>query len=156
LKDDEYKMIKTTRLNETLIVPVFINLSEGADFERVLSQAINEGLTSISTIVAPVLRTYLDDAVVSEVGRMKSRSSIKDLKALENGLEKMFGFGAKVFERKILESLCTKLSIDMEMREDLCFSETIEKMKRIYESRIEKKTGKKVRQTHRKLKRRQG
>ena len=156
MKDGVYEMSKMTRLNETLTVPVFINLSDGADFERVLSQAINEGLTSISTIVAPVLRTYLDDAVVSEVGRMKSRSSIKDLKALENGLEKMFGFGAKVFERKILESLCAKLSIDMEMREDLCFSETIEKMKRIYESRKEKKTGKKARQTHRKIKRRQG
>jgi hypothetical protein len=131
-------MSKTIRSNETLTVPVFISLSNEANFGRMLSQAINEGLTSISTIVAPVLRTYLDDAVVSEIGRMKSRSSMKDLKALENGLEKMFGFGAKVFERKILESLCTKLSIDMESEEKLSFSETIEKMKGIYESRMGK------------------
>lgn len=155
MKNGDYIMSKTAKSNETLTVPVFINLSDGADFERILSQAINEGLTSISTIVAPVLRTYLDDAIVSEVGHMKSRSSIKDLKALENGLEKMFGFGAKVFEKKILECLCTKLSIDMETKENLRFSETIEKMKRIYESRMEKKTGKKARQTQHKLKGRQ-
>jgi hypothetical protein len=120
----------------TFTEPVFMTLNGEADFERALSEAINEGLACISAIVAPVLRAYLDDAVTCEIGRMKSRSTIKDAKALEKGLEKMFGFGAKVFERRILEALYTKLSLSLETPRSLSFSEAVKKARDIFESKM--------------------
>jgi hypothetical protein len=114
--------------------PIYTALNVELDFENALSQAINEGLASISTIVAPVLRAYLDDAVIYEIGCMKSRSTIKDVKALEKGLEKMFGFGAKVFEKKILEALYTKLSLNLETRENLTFLGAVKKAKEGFDS----------------------
>ncbi len=128
-------MSERNKPEEAFAEPVYITLNDEADFERALSQAINEGLASISTIVAPVLRAHLDDAVTYEIGCMKSRSTVKDVKALEKGLEKTFGFGAKVFERKILEALYAKLSLDLETRQNLSFSEAVKKAKEVFESR---------------------
>jgi hypothetical protein len=128
-------MNERNRPNGTCTEPVYVTLNGEIDFERALSQAINEGLASISTIVAPVLRAYLNDAVVYEIGRMKSRSSLKDVKNLERGLEKMFGFGARVFEKKILESLYTRLSLTVETRKTLSFSQAVKKAKEAFDSR---------------------
>lgn len=118
--------------------PVYVALNGDPDFEKALSQAINEGLTSISTIVAPVLRAYLDDAVLYEIGCMKARSTIKDARALEKGLERVFGLGAKVFEKKILESLYTRLSLNLEKRSDIPFSQAVKKAKDAFDSRKHK------------------
>ena len=131
-------MSKNNEQDGTFTEPVYMALNDEADFERALSEAINEGLASISTIVAPLLRAYLDDAVVYEFGRMKSRSTIKDVEALEKGLEKMFGFGAKVFEKKILEALYTKLSLNLETRENLSFLEAVKKAKEGFDSETRK------------------
>jgi hypothetical protein len=131
-------MNERNKSNGALIEPAYIALNDEMDFENALSQAINEGLATISTIVAPVLRAYLDDAVTCEIGRMKSRSTIKDVRALEKGLEKMFGFGAKVFEKKILEFLCTKLSLDKETLQNLSFSDAVKKAKEIFDSKRRK------------------
>ena len=119
----------------TYAEPVCVTSSGETDFERALSQAINEGLASISTIVAPVLRAYLDDAVVYEIGRMRSRSTPKDVKDLERGMEKVFGFGAKVFERKILESLYARLSLTPKTRQNLSFSQAVREAKKAFDSK---------------------
>lgn len=131
-------MNERNKPNGTFTEPAYVTLNDKVEFENALSQAINEGLASISTIVAPVLRAYLDDAVIYEIGLMKSRSTIKDVKALEKGLEKMFGFGAKVFEKKILEALYTKLSLNPEIRHTLSFSEAVKKAKKIFDSKTRK------------------
>jgi hypothetical protein len=115
-------------------------LDHETDFEEALSQAINEGLACISTTVAPVLRAHLDDAVTWEIGFVKSRSTIKDVGTLEKGLEKMFGFGAKVFEKKILDALYTRLSLDPQTRQNLSFLDAVKKAKEIFESKTHKKT----------------
>ena len=139
-------MNKRSKSDETFAEQVYVPLNDEMDFEEILSQAINEGLTCISTIVAPVLRAYLDDAVAIEIGRMKSGSSDKDVKTLEKGLEKLFGFGAKVFEKKILEALYAKLSLDLETEHGISLSEGVKKARKIYESKMRKgKTSKKDR-----------
>jgi hypothetical protein len=124
-------------------VPVFLDLDNEMSFERILTKAVNEGLTSISNIVAPVLRIYLDDAVTTEIGCMKSESTLKDIKALEKGLERIFGFGAKVFERKILMNLYAMLSLNFDPEQSLSFLGAVKKARKIYESR--KHTNKKPR-----------
>jgi hypothetical protein len=123
----------------TAAEPAYITLDHETDFEEALSQAINEGLACISTTVAPVLRAHLDDAVTWEIGLVKSRSTIKDAGALEKGLEKMFGFGAKVFEKKILDALYVRLSLDPTNRQNLSFLEAVKKAKEIFELRTRKK-----------------
>jgi len=132
------KMSEKYRQNGTCIETAYIALDDEADFENALSQAINEGLSSISTIVAPVLRAYLDDALFYEIGRMKTRSTIKDARKLERGLEKMFGFGAKVFEKRILESLYTRLSLRLETGQNLSFLQAVEKAKEAFDSKKRK------------------
>jgi hypothetical protein len=131
-------MNERNKPNGTFTEPVYMALNDEIDFENALSQAINEGLASISTIVAPVLRAYLDDAVTYEIGRMKSKSTIKDVRTLQKGLEKMFGFGAKVFEKKILEALYTKLSLSLETRQNLSFLEAVKKAKQAFDSKTRK------------------
>ena len=131
-------MNKKDKQNGTCIEPVYMALDSETDFEKALSQAINEGLGSISTIVAPVLRSYLDNAVIYEIGRMKKRSTIKDVRNLEKGLEKMFGFGAKVFEKKILESLYIRLSLKLETPRNLTFSQAVKKAKEAFDSKKRK------------------
>jgi hypothetical protein len=131
-------MNEKNRQNGTCAEPAYMTLNGELDFEKALSQAINEGLASISTIVAPILRAYLDDAVVYEIGRMRTRSTIKDVRALEKGLEKMFGFGAKVFEKKILESLYTGLSLNLETQQNLSFSQAVKKAKEAFDSKEHK------------------
>jgi len=126
-------MNEKDKQNGTCIEPVYMALDSETDFEKALSQAINEGLGSISTIVAPVLRSYLDNAVIYEIGRMKKRSTIKDVRNLEKGLEKMFGFGAKVFEKKILESLYVRLSLKLVTPQDLTFSQAVKKAKEAFD-----------------------
>jgi len=136
-------MNKRSKSDEIFAERVYVPLNDEMDFEGILSQAINEGLTCISTIVAPVLRAYLDDAVAIEIGWMKSGSSDKDVKNLEKGLEKLFGFGARVFEKRILEALYTKLSLDLETDHSFSLSEGVEKARKIYESkRYKSKTSK--------------
>jgi hypothetical protein len=124
-----------TKSDAAVKEPVYITLTDETDFEKALSEAIGEGLACISNIVAPVLRAYLDDAVTCEIGRMKSRSTIKDVETLEKGLERMFGFGAKVFENKILEALHTKLSLNMETQQDVSFLEAVKEAKSAFDSR---------------------
>jgi hypothetical protein len=130
----------SNKSNEIFEEPVYVTLDCESEFEKALSQAIGEGLTCISTIVAPVLRAYLDDAVSCEIGRMKSRSTVKDIRALEKGLEKMFGFSAKVFEKKILEALYAKLSLNMEPQQNISFLESVKKAKAMFDSRCRTKT----------------
>jgi hypothetical protein len=142
-------MNKKDEQNGTCIEPVYMALNGEIDFEKALSQAINEGLASISTIVAPVLRAYLDDAVFYEIGRMSMRSTMKDVRKLERGLEKMFGFGAKVFEKKILNSLYTRLSLKSENSQNLSFSQEVKKAKEAFDLRKHK--SKKKTRGHRRI-----
>jgi len=127
------------KLYRTPTEPAYITLNHETDFEEALSQAINEGLACISSTVAPVLRAYLEDAVSWESGFLKSRSTIKDVGILEKGLERMFGFGAKVFEKKILDALYVKLSLDPTTRQNLSFLEAVKKAREIFESKVSKK-----------------
>jgi len=118
--------------------PVCVSLeaTETSEFERALAQAVCKGLEAISDTVAPVLRIYLDDAMAIEIGLIKSRISVKNAKLLERGLEKVFGFGARVFEKKILENLHANLALEIEIPPNFNFSKSVELAKELYESKI--------------------
>lgn len=58
-------------------------------------------------------------------GSIKSDHRIDDLEAFEKSLNKIFGFGAKVIEKKILEVLYMKIETPKEIKGDFKFVEEV-------------------------------
>ncbi len=50
-----------------------------------------------------------------------------DPEAFDDGLKKIFGFGARVIERRILEVLYMKLDVNMQVSDDFEFIEEVRK-----------------------------
>lgn len=132
-------MNKKTRLVQPTEESVCIPLDETdatSEFERAFAKAVCKGLETISDTVAPVLRIYLDDAMAIEVGLIKSRMNVENARVLERGLERVFGFGARVFEKKILENLYANLALEIGIPRNFSFSKSVEHAKKHYESRM--------------------
>jgi hypothetical protein len=106
------------------------------EFDEIFAEAVYETLSWTSCFVAPVLHVYLHDAMASEIGLRKSKLSIQDARDLENGLEKIFGFGAKIVEYRILGTLYTKLRLKEQLEQNFKFSSEVEKARKLYESRL--------------------
>ena len=94
-----------------------------------LTEAVHEGLSSISPSIPPVVLFYL-----KKDGSIQSDCLIDDLEAFEGGLKKIFGFGAKVIEKKILEVLYTKLEVTMEIKGDFKFAEEVKNAQKLLDS----------------------
>ena len=58
---------------------------------------------------------------------VRSDDHIDDPKAFEDGLKKLFGFGAKVIEKKILEILYEKIDIPQKFGDHFMFAEEVRK-----------------------------
>jgi len=67
-------------------------------------------------------------------GSIQSDCLIDDLEAFEGGLKKIFGFGAKVIEKKILEVLYIKLEVTMEIKDDFKFAEEVKNAQKLLDS----------------------
>jgi hypothetical protein len=106
------------------------------EFDEIFAEAVYETLSWTSCFVAPVLHVYLHDAVNWEFGARKSNVSIQDAKDLEKGLEKIFGFGAKIVEYRILGTLYAKLRLRETIEQNSKFSIEVERAKRLYESKL--------------------
>lgn len=92
---------------------------------EVLYQAAYEGLNSICTSIPNVILSYLEKEGVVGPGQI-----IKNPQTFDEELKKMFGFGANVLEKKILEILYDKLKIDREARDNVSFPEEIQAVER--------------------------
>lgn len=111
-------------------------LKEKNEFDEVLAEAVYEGLSWISNLVAPALQAYLQDATTIEVGLRKPKLNTQDAKVLQKSLERIFGFGAKVIEYRILEILYAKLRMGKEIEQNFNFSSEVEKAKQLYKSQL--------------------
>lgn len=98
-------------------------------FHVFLTEAVNEGLSSISPSIPPVVFFYL-----KKDGSIQPDCLIEDLEAFEGGLRKIFGFGAKVIEKKILEVLYMKLQIQKEIKDDFKFAEEVKSAQKLLDS----------------------
>ena len=94
-----------------------------------LTEAVHEGLSSISPSIPPVVFFYL-----KKDGSIQSDCLIEDLEAFEGGLKKIFGFGAKVIEKKILEVLYIKLQVTMEIKDDFKFAEEVKNAQKLLDT----------------------
>ena len=95
-------------------------------FNTVLAQAVQEGLDSIGPSISDAVLFHLQrtDAV-------RSDRSFVDPEAFDDGLKKIFGYGAKVIEKRILEVLYVKLEAPRKIGGDFRFSEEVEKAQKL-------------------------
>lgn len=99
-------------------------------FDAVLAEAVHEGLSSISPSIPPVVFFYLQ-----KNASIRSDQYIDDPQAFDEGLEKIFGFGAKVIEKKILEVLYSKIEIPLKIEGDFNFAEEVKNIQRLLNSK---------------------
>jgi len=129
-----------TKINETCTEPTpkaqNPSLSGTEDFEENLAEAVYEGLSWVGNIIASTLDMYLHDALTLETGLRKTRLSIQDCENLEKGLEKTFGFGAKLVENKILRILHTKLGVTRAIEANFKFSDEVKTAKELHNSKL--------------------
>jgi len=123
-------------------------LDDRNKFDKIFAEAVYEGLSLIDRLVAPMVLLYLEnsglmkskldplqDAMVHDSGLMKSKLNMQDAIALEKGLENIFGFGAKVFEKKILDILYAKLQLNKEIEQNFEFATEVKKASELYKSK---------------------
>ena len=120
---------------ETENAPASITIGKDEEFEEALAEAVGAGLEYISEAVAPILRIYLSDAMSIDVSMLKSRLNDNDAEALQNGLENMLGFGARIFEKKMLLSLQSKLGLRYQFERNFVFSEEVKKARNFFENK---------------------
>lgn len=109
------------------------------NFDEMFAEAVYEGLQWTSGLVANILGSFLQDAMIYETGWGKSKRGIKDAATLEKSLERIFGFGAKVFEKKILEILYTKLQLSKCAQQSghvFKFSKEVNKAKKLFKTKL--------------------
>lgn len=103
--------------------------SKKPKFNVILFQAVYEGLNSIGTSVPSAILPYLE-----RDGSIGPGHVINDAKAFDEGLKKIFGFGAKVIEKKILEILYAKLQIPQQIEDSFSFPEKIQNVQNMLQS----------------------
>ena len=115
-----------------------IALKEKDQLNAILDEAVNEGLSRVCGSAAPSVLYFLE-----KNGSIKSRPNVENLKTFAEGLESIFGFGAKVIEQKILEVLHMKLQLPepKENRDDFEFAKEIGKALELYKAKTMKSRG---------------
>jgi len=113
-----------------------MSLTETKGFEEHLAEAVYEGLSWVSGVVASLLDMYVQDALTVDSGLRKTKLSIQDCEKLEKGLERAFGFGAKVVESKILKILFSKLGVDKAIKENFNFTDELRVARELHSSRL--------------------
>lgn len=101
-------------------------MPQQAKFNVFLVAAIREGLNSIGPSISDIVLFHLqrNNAIHPD------QSSI-DPEAFDDGLKRIFGFGAKVIERRILEVLYVKLDASVVLNEDFEFIEEVRKAQQL-------------------------
>jgi len=112
-------------------------------FNTVLVQAVQEGLDSIGPSIS--------DAVLFHLQRTDAISSnppLVDPEAFDDGLNKIFGYGAKIIEKRILEVLYEKLEAPRKIQGDFRFPEEVRQAQKLLGS-LEMLPAEDLQQNHR-------
>lgn len=135
-----------SQLDETCVEPTStiqdLNPEETEEFEEKLAEAVYEGLEWVSGVVTSIIDMYIQTASGSsrvtniEMGLRRSRLSMHDCENLEKGLEKAFGFGAKVVEYKILRILHSKLGVNKSIEASFSFSDEVRTARELHNSTL--------------------
>lgn len=99
-------------------------------FYVVLTEAVHEGLRNISPFIVPVALSYMN-----KKASVRSDNYIDDPEAFDDCLKEIFGFGAKVIEKLILEALYGKLQSSKEVKNDFNFVEEVKNAQKFFDAR---------------------
>ena len=102
---------------------------QSSKLEVILYQAVYEGLHDVCTSIPDVILGYLEKEGSVGPGRV-----INNPENFDEGLKKMFGFGANILEKKILEILYDKLQIDRAVKNSFSFSKEVQNVYEILPS----------------------
>lgn len=95
-------------------------------FNTVLAQAVREGLDSIGPSIS--------DAVLFHLQRTEAvcfDTYFVDIEAFDDGLKRIFGYGAQVIEKRILEVLYVKLEAPRKIGGSFRFPEEVKKAQKL-------------------------
>jgi hypothetical protein len=95
-------------------------------FNVALVEAVHEGLNSISPSISDTVLFHLQ-----RVNAICIDQNFVDAEMFDDGLKKLFGFGAVVIERKILEFLYVKLDAPRKIADSFEFSEEVAKAQKL-------------------------
>lgn len=97
----------------------------------ILVEAVSEGLSVMCSSAASSVFFFL-----RKNGSIESETNIENLESFSEGLERIFGFGSKVIEKKILEVLYIKLRMPPPHTnpDKFDFAEEVERVFELYES----------------------
>ncbi len=111
---------------------------------EIVAEAANKALLDICSSAAPSVLFFLEKS-----GSIKSRTKIENLEIFAQGLESIFGFGAKIIEKRILVTLCTKLQVPEpgDLPDDFEFAETIERTIRLFTMKVVQETKRQRKET---------
>lgn len=105
------------------------------DFTKILKDAVDHGLLVLGPSARKAIYFHLE----------KNYSITKDqipenIEAFTESLARMFGAGAQVIERLILEDLQTQLGLKIEESRDSNFLNCLDKAREMYEDKTETQT----------------
>ncbi len=89
-------------------------------FYVILAEAVDEGLRSISAAIPPIVLSYMN-----KTASIQSDHLIYDPKTFDESLREIFGFGAEVIEKIILEALYRKLQAPKEIKHNFNFVQEV-------------------------------
>lgn len=104
------------------------------EFDKILLESVDEALGTLGTSIKEALYFHLET-----IFAIKKEMICKDPKKFSDGLEKIFGLGAKFLENVIINSVCEKTKFRPNPSwQEHSFEENIAKIKMNY---IQNKTG---------------
>jgi hypothetical protein len=95
------------------------------DFEKLLVEAVDEGLNILSESGKQMVFFHLETDCSISKNDIPEKSGI-----FADGLEKIFGAGATVLEQHIIKSLYSKLGLKYEEKKDYAFEDYVKQAKR--------------------------
>ncbi len=95
-------------------------------FNAALVEAVHEGLNSISPSISDTVLFHLQRA-----NAICMDQNFVDAEMFDDGLKKLFGFGAVVIEKKILEFLYVKLDAPRKIADNFEFSKEVAKAQKL-------------------------
>lgn len=99
------------------------------EFEGLMVIAIDEGLKSIVGEASTKVIYYQ----LEKIFQIGMNELIKNSEKLTEGLEKIFGYGARILETAILQKLYEKLNLNFKEKESCKFKDYIEEAKKYYQ-----------------------
>jgi len=101
---------------------------KGKNFEKLFTEAVDEGLKTLGESGRQAIFFHLERSY-----SVKKYDIPKRPEAFAEGLEKIFGAGASVLQKIILENLYSKLGLRYEDKKDYTFADYLNDVKLIRE-----------------------